>query len=205
MPPARNRASHARTRPFRIAVLDTQAASREQMVTTVAEIGIEVCVEGPLRQNVVALIHRTGCDAALLGMDSPDGAEVRLMPEIDCPVVLCSKNTGPDMLIAAQKIGAMAFLVPPIRPEQVMPALALATSLFREGQFLRRALAERKVIEQAKGRVMERQRITEDAAFRWLRRRAMNTRARIADVARAVLSEETESGAQSREDLSVTM
>ena len=205
MPPARSRANHARIGPFRIAVLDTQAASREQLVTTVAEIGIEVCVEGPLRQNVVALIPRTGCDAALLGMEDPDGAAVRLMPEIDCPVVLCSKNTGPDMVIAAQRIGAMAFLVQPIRPEQVMPTLALATSLFREGQFLRRALAERKVIEQAKGRVMERQRITEDAAFRWLRRRAMNTRARIADVARAVLSEETESGAQSRGDLSVTM
>jgi DNA-binding NarL/FixJ family response regulator len=126
MPPARSRPSHARTRPFRIAVLDTQAASREQLVTAVAEIGIEVCVEGPLRQNVVALIHRTGCDAALLGMDNPDGAAVRLMPEIDCPVVLCSKNTGPDMVIAAQKIGAMAFLVQPIRPEQVVPTLALA-------------------------------------------------------------------------------
>jgi AmiR/NasT family two-component response regulator len=43
------------------------------------------------------------------------------------------------MLIAAQKIDAMAFLVPPIRAEQVMPTPALATSLFREGQFLRRA------------------------------------------------------------------
>jgi len=175
-------------RQFRIAVIETRTASREQLVSTVAEVGIEVCVEGPLRHDVVALIPQTGCDAALVGMDEPDGAEIRLTTAIDCPLVLCSKNTGPDMVIAAQKMHAMAFLVKPMRPELLLPTLALATSLFREAQFLRRALAERKIIEQAKGRLMERQRISEDAAFRWLRRRAMDTRTRIADVARDVLT-----------------
>src|SRR5215470_10843722 len=94
------------------------------------------------------------------------------------------------LIRSTYSIGAMAFLVKPIRREQMAPTLALATSLFREGQFLRRALAERKIIEQAKGRLMERQRTTEDAAFRWLRRRAMDTRTRLADVARDVLAEE---------------
>jgi len=76
----------------------------------------------------------------------------------------------------------------PVRREQVMPTLAIAAALFREAQLLRRALAERKIIERAKGKLMERQRTTEDAAFRWLRRRAMDTRTRIADVAREVLA-----------------
>src|SRR5262249_28123475 len=189
---SRDRATPARFRQFRIAVLDTEFESRTQMIQTVGEIGIEVCVEGPLRQNVAALIHQMGCDAAFLGIDDPDGAEIPLTPEIECPLVLCSTNTGPDMLIAAQKLGAMAFLVKPIRREQVMPTLALATSLFREGQLLRRALAERKVIEQAKGRLMEQRRTTEEAAVRWLRRRAMDTRTRMADVARDLLTELSE-------------
>jgi len=195
---SRDGATPTRVRQFRVAVLDAQVESRTRLVNTVAETGIEVCVEGPLRQNVAVLIHQTGCDAALLGIDDPSGAEIPLAPEIDCPLVLCSANTGSDMVVAAQKLGAMAFLVKPIRPEQVMATLALATSLFREGQLLRRALAERKVIEQAKGRLMEQLRSTEDAAFRWLRRRAMDTRTRLADVARDVLTELNEAPPQSR-------
>jgi len=178
-------------------VLETHAASRAQLVRTAAEVGIEVCIQGPLRQSIVSLIPRTGCDAALVGMDDADGTEIPLAPKIDCPLVLCSEHAGPSTVIAARKIGAMAFLLKPIRPEQVMPTLALATSLFREAQFLRRALAERKLIERAKGEVMERRGLTEEAAFRWLRQRAMDTRSRIADVARAVLTAPDEPRAQS--------
>jgi hypothetical protein len=94
---------------FRIAVLETQSASLEQLVSTVAEVGIEVCVKGPLRPNVVALVGQTGCDAALVGIDAGDATDIRLTPDIDCPLVLCSGETGPDTVIAAQKIGAMAF------------------------------------------------------------------------------------------------
>src|SRR5262245_55634406 len=115
MRPSRYRATPARVRQFRVAILDTQLESRTQLVNTVAEIGIEVCVEGPLRQNMAALVHQTGCDAALLGIDDPAGAEIPLAPEIDCPLVLCSANTGSDMVVAAQQFGAMAFLVKPIR------------------------------------------------------------------------------------------
>jgi|SRR5215813_11473134 len=184
---AQSRASEARLRQFRVAVLETQSAAREQLVSTVAETGIEVCVEGPLRENIVALIREMGCDAALVGIDAPHATEIQLAPALDCALVFCSGNTGPEAVIAAQKIGAMAFLLKPIRPKQVIPTLTIATSLFREAQFLRRALAERKIIDRAKGKLMEHQRFTEDAAFRWLRQRAMDTRTRIADVAREVL------------------
>jgi AmiR/NasT family two-component response regulator len=191
-----DKASQARFGQFRIAVLETQPASLEQLVSTVAEVGIEVCVKGPLRPNVVALVSQMGCDAALVGIDAADATDIRLTPDIDCPLVLCSGDTGPETVIAAQKFGAMAFLLKPVRREQVVPTLAIAASLFREAQLLRRALAERKIIERAKGKLMERQRTTEDAAFHWLRRRAMDTRTRIADVAREVLATADEQQAQ---------
>lgn len=161
---SKDTAAGARFTQLRVAVLDTQAESREQLVSAVAAVGIEVCLEGPLRPNIVVLIHQTACDAALVGMDDPAGPPIRLAPDIKCPLVLCSENTGPAMVIAAHKMGAMAFLVKPIRREQIVPTLTLATSIFREGQLLRRKLAERKTIEQAKGRVMERGGMTEDAA-----------------------------------------
>jgi response regulator NasT len=182
------RTADVRFSQLRVAVLDAEVESREQLVSAIAGAGLEVCVEGPPRPSIVGLIHRAACDAALVGIDDPAGSPIRLAPNIECALILCSQNTGPDMMVAARKMGAMGFLVRPIRSEQIVPTLALATSIFREGQPLRRTLAERKTIEQAKGRVMERRGMTEDAAFRWLRRRAMDTRTRIADVARDVLS-----------------
>jgi response regulator NasT len=172
-----------------VAVLDADAPSRARLVSTAAVVGVEIGVAGLPRPDVGPLIRQTGCDAVLLGLDVPDDLTLRLPTEDGCPVVLCSENTGPDMVSTAQQIGAMAFLVKPIRTEQIVPTLALAISRYRERQSLRRALAERKVIERAKGRLMVLQGGTEEDAFRWLRRRAMDTRSRMADVARHVLSE----------------
>jgi AmiR/NasT family two-component response regulator len=88
----------------------------------------------------------------------------------------------------AHRVRAMAFLIRPIRPDQLEPTIALAVARFREARVLSRSLEERKVIERAKGRLMALHAMTEDAAFRWLRERAMDTRRRIADVARQVLA-----------------
>jgi two-component system, response regulator PdtaR len=175
-------------RRWRVAVLDPHAASRARLVSTVAEVGVEVTVAGLPGQDVVPLIRQTGSDAVLLALGVPDDSTLLIASEIGCPVVLCSENAGADMVSAAQRSGAMAFLVKPLRTEQIVPTLALAISRFREGQSLRRALAERKIIERAKGQLMALQGMTEEDAFRWLRRRAMDTRLRIVDVARQVLS-----------------
>src|SRR5215813_10994057 len=91
---SRDRETPARFRQFRIAVLDTQFESRTQLINTVAETGIEICVEGPLRPHVAALIQQTGCDAALLGLDDPVVAEIPLAPEIDC--LSCCAARTPD-------------------------------------------------------------------------------------------------------------
>jgi response regulator NasT len=81
----------------------------------------------------------------------------------------------------------MAFLVQPIQPSQLAPTLELAVARFSDARVLRCALEERKIIERAKGRLMMLHGTTEEDAFRWLRRRAMTTRRRMADVARDVL------------------
>jgi response regulator NasT len=93
------------------------------------------------------------------------------------------------MIGTARQMDAMAFLVRPIRAEQIAPTIALAVARFRDRQVLRRALEERKLIERAKGRLMALHGVTEDDAFRWLRRRSMDTRLRMADIARQVLGQ----------------
>jgi response regulator NasT len=84
----------------------------------------------------------------------------------------------------------MACLIEPVRAAQVALTLDLALDRFRDVQALRRALADRKVIERAKGLLMARYGLPEDDAFRRLRRSAMDTQRPLADIARAVLQSE---------------
>lgn len=79
------------------------------------------------------------------------------------------------------------MLVRPLRPEDVGPTLDIAVARFRELRRLRRALADRPVVEQAKTCLMTRDGLSEPDAFGWLRRRAMERRVRIDDVARSVV------------------
>ena len=83
--------------------------------------------------------------------------------------------------------GVMGVLLRPLRPEELRPTLEIATARFRELRRLRRVLADRPVVEAAKARLMSRDGLSEAAAFGWLRRRAMEQRIRMGEVARAVL------------------
>jgi len=84
----------------------------------------------------------------------------------------------------------MGCLIEPVRAVQLASTLDLAVARFREMQGLRQALADRKVIEKAKGLLMSREGLIEDEAFRRLRRSSMDTQRSLADTARAVLSAE---------------
>jgi AmiR/NasT family two-component response regulator len=174
---------------FRVAVLERDATSRARLVATVEAAGVEVGVAATPRPEFVPLIRQTDYDVVFLGLDAPEANTLALATAIPCPLVLCSLDTSPEMIGYARQMDAMAFLVRPIRAEQIAPTIALAVARFRDRQVLRRALDERKLIERAKGRLMALQGVTEDDAFRWLRRRSMDTRTRMADVARHVLGQ----------------
>src|SRR5436190_195131 len=77
------------------------------------------------------------------------------------------------------------------RAAELAPVLDLAVARFRETRELRRTLEDRKVIERAKGRLMARYQLTEDEAFRRLRRAAMDSRRPMVEIARALLVSES--------------
>ena len=91
----------------------------------------------------------------------------------------------------AREAGVMAYLLKPLRPAELAPALDLAVARFREARDLKQSLEDRKVIERAKGRLMERHALTEEQAFQRLRRAAMDNRRPMVEIARAVLVSDT--------------
>lgn len=96
--------------------------------------------------------------------------------------------------MCAGAAGVMAFLLKPLRREELGPTVDLAVARFRkfealrrENEDLRKAIESRKLVERAKGVLMEREQLTEAEAFRRIQKTAMNARKPLSAIAEAIL------------------
>jgi len=180
---------------WRVAVIDDHAPSRAALQAAVTDAGGEVVGEAQRSAEAMAMVMRARPDVAIFAVGLPDGDGVATAAAVttaaSCPVVLFTSHTQDELVARAQAAGVMAYLVKPLRPAELAPALDLAIARFRETRELKQTLEERKVIERAKGRLMDRLRLTEEEAFRRLRRAAMNSRRPMVEIARAVLVSES--------------
>ncbi len=178
---------------WRVAVLEGDASSRAVLRTAVEDSGGTVAVEAPLRLDAVDLMRQTRPDVLIMAPSLSGRREPALMPRItavvDCPAVLYTRDTGPDLVKQANRAGVMGFLLKPLRAAELAPTLDLALARFRDLRRLQRARSERPIVDQAKGKLMMDRRLSEEEAFQWLRRRAMDSRQRLGDVARVVLGD----------------
>jgi len=180
---------------WRVAIVDDHERSRAAVRAAVWAAGGEVGGEAARCIDAIPMVTRVHPDVVIVAVGLPDGDGVAIASEITqnagCPVVLLTSHTRDDLVARVQAAGVMAYLLKPLRPAELAPTLDLAIARFHEVSRLRRTLEERKVIERAKGRLMERLNLTEDEAFRRLRRAAMNSRRPMADLARALLVSES--------------
>jgi response regulator NasT len=174
---------------WRVALLGLTGESLSTMTAAVTDAGGEVTIEAPARLDSLSLVADPASDVIVLQPSRTAGPRPDLLPfaESGRPLVLFTHNTSRALLKVAARSGVAAFLVAPLQPAQLAPTLDLAVARFSDREVLRQKLADRKVIERAKGRLMTVARLSEDDAFRWLRTRAMQTRSTLADVAHLVL------------------
>ena len=188
---------------WRIAIIDDHARSRALVVKTVASLGGSVVAEADTAAAGIELVEGLRPDAVVLAVGLPDrdGVDVaaEIMRRAPCPIVLLTSRAGPDVARRARSSGAMAYLLKPLRPEELEPAIELAIARFadldeasREAASLRQALAERKRIERAKGLLMTRLGVTEAEAFRVLQKTAMDRRVSLVTLADAVIKAQDE-------------
>ncbi len=173
-----------------MAILDDHEPSRAALRGAIAAAGGEVAGEASRCADADALIKR-----AIFAVGLPDGdgieAAAHVSATTDCPVVLFTSHTGDDFVERARKAGVMAYLLKPLRPAELAPALDVAIARFKEARQLRQTLEGRKVIERAKGSLMARFGLTEEDAFRRLRRAAMDSRKPMVEIAKALLVSES--------------
>lgn len=184
--------SRRRIRPrWRVGVLDGDARSRAELARVIEARGGQVVVDSPPRADSVDLLRRMEPDAVVLATeDGPREGSVdeALTLELSTTaVVLVTSEASARTLRSSRAAGVMGVLMRPLRSQDVGPTLEIAIARFRELRRLRRALADRPVVEEAKARLMARDGLSEPDAFGWLRRRAMEQRIRIGEMARSVL------------------
>jgi response regulator NasT len=128
------------------------------------------------------------------GLDGLDAARVVSAEKI-CPVVMLTAFSQREVIEQARDAGALAYLVKPFQKTDLVPAIELAIGRFREMLTLsgeRDALGEqlelRKLLDRAKGLLIDKYSMTEQSAFDYIQKNAMSTRAKMVDVANQILN-----------------
>lgn len=113
------------------------------------------------------------------------------------PIVLFTEDDAPASMDAALEAGVSAYIVAGLQSERVKPVLDVALARFRREQKLldelegtRQKLAERKLVDRAKGLLMTRYRLTEEQAYQRLRSMAMNKNLKLAEIAQRLIDVE---------------
>lgn len=138
-------------------------------------------------------------DVIIIDTDSPDRDTLENLCVISRnqprPVVMFAHDDDSAKIREAVRAGVSAYVVDGLAPERVKPIIDVAIARFEQFQALRQELresegklAERKVIERAKGILMKGRNLSEDEAYRALRQQAMESNARLGDVARQVIA-----------------
>jgi two-component system, response regulator PdtaR len=176
---------------WRVAIVDDHERSRASLRAAIWSAGGSVVGEVTRRLDALERIRRWSPDVAILAVGLPDGDGLDAAAEIStsapCAMVLCTSHAEAPVIRRAIEVGVMGYLLKPLRPGELAPTLDIAVARFREVHDLRRALEERKIVERAKGVLMARYQLSEEDAFKRLRRAAMDSRRPMAEVARAVL------------------
>lgn len=182
-------------------VIDDHVPSRELVRAAVAAAGGAVVAEADTASAGVDMVTRERPDATIIAIGLPGRDGIHAAAEIErhcpCAVVVLTSHAEPGAIERARGAGAMAYLVKPLRPAELAPAVELAIARFaeleragREAAALRRALEDRKTIERAKGLIMDQLGLTEAVAFRLLQKTAMDRRVPIAALAERMIAGE---------------
>ena len=186
------------TKPLRIAVADDEPDMRDYFARILPRLGHEVVAVAASGAELVELYRKTRPDLVITDIKMPDldgiAAAEQLYRERPVPVILVSAFHDPELIQRAGADHVLGYLVKPIKQADLEPVIGLAMRRFeqfqelrKEAADLRQALEDRKVIERAKGILMRRTSLDEQASFRRLQKLASERNLKLADAARALL------------------
>jgi len=197
-PEAVPKANPSAPKPKRRAIVaEDEALIRMDVVETLREAGFEIVGEAGDGAKAVELALELRPDIVVMDVKMPemDGitAAEKIAKESAAPVVLLTAFSQTELVERARDVGAMAYLVKPFTPADLIPAVEIAISRYEQITALEDEIADlqerfetRKHVDRAKGLLMAKLGMTEPEAFRWIQKTSMDRRLTMREVADAV-------------------
>ncbi|KJF17089.1 response regulator [Acidithrix sp. C25] len=192
----------------RVVIAEDEAIIRLDLKEALEELGYEVVGAASTGDEGLEMIRSLKPDFAILDIKMPglDGLQVAHEVGEDkiCPVIILTAFSQRALIEQARDAGALAYLVKPFQPADLVPAIEIAIARFAQARALEEEIAAlsdrsdslsaqlelRKLLDRAKGILMERYDMTEPESFSFIQRSAMDSRARMSEVATKVISGE---------------
>jgi response regulator NasT len=185
--------------PTKVLIAEDEAIIRLDLKEMLEEEGYHVVGEAADGDAAIRLATERAPDLVIMdikmpGLDGLSAAE-RIVDEGLAAVLILTAFSQRDLVRRAAEAGAMGYLVKPFQKSDLVPAIDIAVArhaelaAVKEESFsLAEQLETRKLVDKAKGRLMDQQGMTEAEAFRFIQKQAMDQRRRMRDVAEELLA-----------------
>ncbi|MDP9805504.1 response regulator NasT [Trueperella bonasi] len=184
----------------RALVVEDETLIRLDIVETLQDAGYTVVGEAASGDQAITLVEEHDPDLIVMDVKMPgmDGitAAKKILSEQQTAIVMLTAFSQKELVERARDAGAMAYVVKPFTPEDLIPAVEIALSRSREIASLENEVASlsekfetRKRVDQAKGLLQEQMGLTEPEAFRWIQKTSMDRRLTMREVADAVIEQ----------------
>lgn len=184
---------------LRILLADDEALIRLDLREMLTEAGHEIVGEAANGQEALQLVQELHPDIVIMDVKMPvmDGltAAQQITETEIAPVLLLTAYSQQDIVARATEAGVIAYLVKPVREQQLFPAIEVAVSRFRAWQELGRemdelkeSLATRKLVDRAKGILMTAHKMTEQEAYRKMQQFSMVKRISLKKLAEEIIA-----------------
>ena len=184
---------------LKVLLADDEALIRLDVREMLTDAGHTVVAEAKNGDEAIKLVRELKPDFVIMDVKMPgsDGinASKVIVEEQLAPVLLLTAYSQSDIVSKANSAGVLAYLVKPVREEQLFPAMEIAYSRFKEiralGQeleSLKSSLATRKILDRAKGILMDAHGFTEAEAYRKMQQYSMNQRMTIKELAETIIA-----------------
>ena len=182
---------------YRIVVAEDETLIRMDLVEMLTEAGYQVVGQGVNGQEALELANSHKPDLMILDVKMPvlDGISAAEKIIDICPVLMLTAFSQRELVERARDTGVMAYVVKPFTINDLLPAIEISISRYRQMKSLETEVADlyerletRKIVDRAKGILMKTMNLSEPESFSWIQKTAMDRRISMKAVAQGIIS-----------------